>query len=295
MKNDKRNENEIQKMNKFLKCFTCKTEEEVKQCFDECGFWKTEDEACDFYDLDREEMNSLREKNLFQCSLYAENTCGKLTKFYGEELFQALLYFNNLDNNFFEICDVKEYQGKLFLRKRFIIYDKKVKIQIEENVRNNEKELVKIDKNKLQNFIKYGDYFDYDGLFNRFDKPSLDGISSKEYKENLDKELNKIIDLGNITDLNSLYRILNYPPEDYELPELFTNVEKYLGKYDDKLFEILKTIWKIYILKKCNLIKNNKIDTSEIFFNYANLGSLSRNICLVTVMTAYHLTLFYHL
>ena len=291
MDNDKRNELEIQKMNKFLKCFSCKTEEEVKQCFDECGFWKTDDEIEEFYDLEREERNSLREKYLFQCSLYAKNTIGKLTKFYGEELFQALLYFNNLDNNFFEICDVEKYQGKLFIRKCFIIYDKKVKIQISENIKNEEKKLVKIDKNKLYNFMKYSLYLEYDEILNLFDKPSLKGINNKEYKEKLDEELNKIIDCENITSLNSLYKILSYPPENYVLPELFITVEKYMGKYDEELFEKLKTIWKIYILKKSNLVKNNKIDTSNIFFYYISNSFVSKNVYLKTDLVPYHLIL----
>ena len=95
--------------------------------------------------------------------------------------------------------------------------------------------------------MKYGCYSTYDEILNCFDKPAFEGINNKEYNESLDKELNKIIDCEKITNLETLYEYLNYPPKGYSLPELFTDVEKFMGKYDDKLFEKLKTIWKIYI------------------------------------------------
>ena len=76
MDNDKRNELEIQKMNKFLKCFTCKTEEEVKQCFDECGFWKTEDEMRDL-----------------SCILYYDKEIKTETIYWKKKLFMEKNYF----------------------------------------------------------------------------------------------------------------------------------------------------------------------------------------------------------
>ena len=97
---------------------------------------------------------------------------------YGEELFQGLLYFNNLNNNFLEISPHRiTDDDHLFLRKRFIIYGKKVKIQIDENIRNSKRELIKIDKNKLYNFMKYGHYSEYDKILNYFDKTILQGIN----------------------------------------------------------------------------------------------------------------------
>ena len=67
-----------------------------------------------------------------------------------------------------------------------------------------------------------------------------------------------------------------------------------MGKYDDKLFEKLKTIWKIYTLKKSNhtKIENDKIDTSDIFFKYDRNSFLTKNICLKTDLVPYFITLF---
>ena len=67
-----------------------------------------------------------------------------------------------------------------------------------------------------------------------------------------------------------------------------------MGKYDDKLFEKLKTIWKIYTLNySCNnKIENNKIDTGDIFFKYNTPSFLTKNIRLITDLVPYFLTLF---
>ena len=238
-----RNEIEIQKMNNFLECFSCKTEDELKQCFDKCGFWKTEEEMEEFYEKDSKTKNLLEKEKLLTCSLYDRNQ--KISGFYGEDLFSRLLFFNGINNDFQETRrnDYGEFDENLFLRKRFIIYGKKVKIQISENIRNDKRELIKIDKNKLDNFMKYGHYSMYDEILSFFDKTILQGINDKEYNEKLDKEINKIIDYKEIKNLKTLYKYLNYPPKRYSPPKLFTNVEKYMGKYDDKLFEKLKTIW----------------------------------------------------
>ena len=88
---------------------------------------------------------------------------------------------------------------KMILKKykQFIIYGKKVKIRIHEKIRNDENNLIKIDKLKLYNFMKYGHYNTYDEIKNYVNKVTLKGIDD-DYIEKLNKELNKIINLKKI-------------------------------------------------------------------------------------------------
>lgn len=47
---------------------------------------------------------------------------------------------------------------------------------------------------------------------------------------------------------------MNYPPNHYSLPKMFTNVEKHLGKYDEYLFEKLITIVKLNLINLSEMI-----------------------------------------
>lgn len=100
---------------------------------------------------------------------------------------------NNFKDDFKEIHNL-EYYKNLILSKQFIIYGKKVKIRIHEKIRNDKNNLIKIDKLKLYNFMKYGHYNTYDEIKNYVNKVTLKGIDD-DYFENLNKELNKIINL----------------------------------------------------------------------------------------------------
>ena len=118
MKDDnKRNENEIQKMNNFLECFSCETEDELKQCFDKCGFWKTEKEMKEVYEKVSKEKDVLKKEKLLSCSLYeGKNKIGGIC---GKDLFSCLSFFIGNGN------DIDEFKEHLFLRKCFVIYGKK--------------------------------------------------------------------------------------------------------------------------------------------------------------------------
>lgn len=66
------------------------------------------------------------------------------------------------------------------MSKQFIIYGKKAKIRIHENVRND------------TNNLKYGHYNTYDEIKNYINNVTLKGIDD-DYIEKRNKELNKII------------------------------------------------------------------------------------------------------
>ena len=79
----KQNNLEIENMNLFLRCFSCKTEEELKDI--------------------------LKELKSFRCSIYCNNgkyDFDKIENLSKERLFQALLYFNGFKNNLKEISKI---------------------------------------------------------------------------------------------------------------------------------------------------------------------------------------------
>lgn len=179
-------------MNNFLEYFSCKREE-VKHCFDKCGFWKTKEEMETYYTGLRM-RNFEKSEKILRCSLYNEENIKrdcKLRKLYEQRLLDCLLYSTNFKDGFKEIHDLKNYKN-LTLSKQFIINGKKVKIRIHENIRNDKNNLTKIDKLKLDNFMKYGHYNTYDEIKNYINNVTLKGIDD-DYIEKLNKELNKII------------------------------------------------------------------------------------------------------
>ena len=75
--------------------FFCTTEEEVKRCFDKCGFWKTAEERSQFYAQSIKDTKNEESKKRLCCSLYDEESIEKgmkLGKLYDQRLFDCLLY-----------------------------------------------------------------------------------------------------------------------------------------------------------------------------------------------------------
>ena len=90
----KQNKIEINKMNNFLECFSCKREEEFKHCFDKCGFWKSKEEMETYY-TELRIRNFEKSEKLLHCSLYNEESIKrdcKLRKLYEQRLLDCLLY-----------------------------------------------------------------------------------------------------------------------------------------------------------------------------------------------------------